>query len=458
MSKIKSVSKWQGSRRAVVGAGAGLAVSMAHMRAFGHEGHNHSSPVASPATLGSAHSHLVVADANDDVVYVYSFPGFELTGTLDQVRFGIHGGALQLEDGRLLFADTLNEEIVALRILDNGTPEISDRVGARLGGGVTWISANPEMSHLVVGSLIDEAESQFLNIVDLGTFENTTLEFAMAAPEEIHGWLLGDPMHVHVAVGGQIDSYLLSDLVAGNTTSLSSVPVELGSHGGVTDGTRQRIFYTTGPGTGFEVLDASEGAATFLQQVPWDVDGFTGGRNARPRVLADGVHVMGVMTPGLEEPSQWAETEVTNHITNMETLEAARLPVDVGTIGYRWGLAEEIALWAGYNADGARAYIIDAVPDSPSFGTPVATVEVTMPGNAAVPGEDYNDSEFYLMTAVSPDGAYGFVTISGDGLIQVIDLATQAIVADIQVPSALAGGGYTTVVQPGVVPVDLWAR
>jgi hypothetical protein len=164
------------------------------------------------------------------------------------------------------------------------------------------------------------------------------------------------------------------------------------------------------------------------------------------------------MTPGLDDPTLWADTMVSNHITDLETLEARRVPVDVGTIGYRWGLTDRYALWAGYNADGANAYLIDADPASATFGEVVQTIPVAMPRGAAQPQEDYEGSEFYMMTAITPDSAYGFVTISGDGLIQVLDLEAGEVVAEIETPFPLAGGGYTTVVQPGLAPADLWAR
>jgi hypothetical protein len=414
-------------------------------------------------TTGSVSpSHLVVADRNVDRLYLYDVPGFSLTGQLENVGFGIHGGSLLLADGRLLFADILNDEIVALTISVTGQPEIGQRVAARFGGGVSWISADPALTHVAFGSLLEDEEAtdpqQFLNILNLEDFTNTALEFAMAAPEEITPWLLGDPLHLHVAVGGEIQSFILADLLAGETTPLTTVPVDLDSHGGGTDPRHQRLFYTTGPGTGFEVLDVAAGPAEYLTQIPWDLDDLAGGRNARPRVLPDGVHIFGVMTPGLDDRGLWAETMVSNHITNMETLSAKRVPVDVGTIGYRWGVTDRYALWAGYNADGARAYLLDADPQSPDFGSVVETIDVAMPSGAATPGQDYEGSEFYLMTAITPDSAYGFVTISGDGLIQVLDLGAREVIAEVRTPSPLAGGGYTTVVQPGIVPVDLWAR
>ncbi|MFT4038702.1 MAG: hypothetical protein QM692_11020, partial [Thermomicrobiales bacterium] len=294
--------------------------------------------------------------------------------------------------------------------------------------------------------------------VDLATFENTILEFAMDEPEEITAWLTGDPLHVHVATGGVIRSYAYSDLAAGVLEPLAEVAVDLESHGGVTDAARDHILYVAGPGTGFEVLDVSSGAAQYVQQIPWDLDDLTGGRNARPRVTADGAHVFGVMTPGLDDATLWAETTVSNHITNLETLEARRLPIATGTIGYRWGLTDRYALWAGYDGKAAHAYLLDADASSPTFGEVAHTVPVARPTHAAAAGEDHEGAEFYMMTTISPDSAYGFVTISGDSRIQVIDLSSLEIVAEIETPTAMAGGGYTTVLQPGITPVDLWAR
>jgi hypothetical protein len=121
-------------------------------------------------------------------------------------------------------------------------------------------------------------------------------------------------------------------------------------------------------------------------------------------------------------------------------------------------VTDRYALWAGYNADGARAYLLDADPASPEFGSVTGTIDVATPTGAAKPGQDYEGAEFYLMTAITPDSAYGFVTISGDGRIQVLDLTAREVISEITTPSPLAGGGYTTVVQPGIVPVDLWAR
>jgi hypothetical protein len=413
-------------------------------------------PASTPVVSGTA-PHLLVADRNVAKISVYSIPALELTGELEGIEFGVHGGALQLADGRVLFADVANEEIVALTIGDEGAPEITQRVAARLGGGVSWISANPTLTHIVVGSLAEESESQFLNVVELETFDNTALEFQMAEQEEIHGWLLGEPLNLYVAIGGQIDSYVLEDLVAGNADPVSSVQVELGSHGGATDGRNQRLFYTTAPGTGFDVLDASSGPAEYLTQIPWDIDGLSGGRNARPRVLRDGAHIFGVMAPEMDDPGRWAEATVSNHITNMDDLTAVRLPISSGWFAYRWGVTDTVALWAGYNATGGNAFIIDADPSSETFGMSLGSIALEVPTGAAVVGEDPTGGEYYF-TAITPDASTGFVAVNGDGYIEVIDIAARTISGRIELSSPLTGGGYLTVVQAGIPLVDLWGR
>ncbi|MFT4040666.1 MAG: hypothetical protein QM692_20975, partial [Thermomicrobiales bacterium] len=184
------------SRRTVVGAAFGAAGLAAMARAA-----QPTRAAATPTTgAAAAAQHLFVADAGEQSIAIYSIPGFTLTGTLEGITFGTHGGTLQLPDGRLIFADTGNEEIVALQLDAAGAPVITQQVPATLGGGVAWGSANDALTHVAFGSLVgDESETdpaQFLNIVDLATFENTVLEFAMDEPEEITAWLTGDPLHV----------------------------------------------------------------------------------------------------------------------------------------------------------------------------------------------------------------------------------------------------------------------
>ncbi len=451
-----SVGTRRASRRAFV---AGAVAATAMPVAFASNAQAQATPGASPVVspLGDGR-YLFVGDRTRASVSVYSIPDFSLAGTVDGVTFGTHAGGLLLPDGRFVFADTTAGEIVAIAVGADGIPVISDRVAAELGGGVAWMAASPTLSHVAVGSIKEESASQVLNVVDLQTFENAALAFEMNAPEELTAWLLNDPLHIHVAVGGQIKSWELASLLAGDLEPLATIEVELDSHGGATDAVNGRLFYTTGPGTGFEVLDAQGGPAEYLTQIPWDVDGLAGGRNARPRVTADGQHIFGLMTPGLDDPGAWADTMVSNHITDMAGLSSRRVEVGTGNFGYRWGISDRYAIWAGYNADGGTVYLLDADAASETFGMVAATMPIATPANAAIPGEDAAGTDTYA-TAITADSRYGFVSINGDRVVKVFDLEQLAEIGEIAIELPLSGyDGYITVIEPGSTPVDIWGR
>jgi hypothetical protein len=452
---LKTVVTYRATRRTIVAGALASAAMLPAVTGTHAQATPGASPVASPGGDGR---YLFVGDRTQAAVYLYAILEFSLAGKIDGVTFGTHGGGLSLPDGRFVFADTGANEIVALLVDADDTPAISDRVGAELGGGVAWLAADPQLRYVAVGSLREPEDTQILNIVDLATFENTSLEFAMNEPEEITAWLLHDPLHVYVAVGGQIKSYQLDDLLAGNLEPLSTVEVELGSHGGATDVANARLFYTTAPGTGFEVLDTPDGSAEYLTQIPWDVDGLAGGRNARPRVTADGQHIFGLMTPGLDDPTVWAETMVSNHVTSMADLSARRIEVGTGAFGYRWGLSDRYAIWAGYDADGGTVYLLDADSSSRTFGEVVSTMPIVTPTNAAVPGDDVAGTDTYA-TAITADSRYGFVSINGDQIVKVFDLEQGEEITEIAIDLPLRGyDGYIAVIEPGVTAADLWGR
>lgn len=451
-ARLSRVTTFRATRRSVLAGSLAAAGAALSARVLGQSG----TPAAPPA--GSSSPVLFVADATAARIGVYSIPDLDLLGDVEGIGFGTHAGTFQLPDGRLIFADTTNGEIVSLRVGEDGAPEISDQVAASVKGGVAWMAASPDFSTIAVGSLLEDSPTQTLNLLDVASFSNTELTFEMAEPEEIHAWLLGDPLHLHVAVGGRIDSYDLAALLGGEMTPLAEVPVELGSHGGATDVANERIFYTTAPGTGFEVLNVASGAAEYVTQIPWDVDGYAGGRNARPRVLADGRHIVGLLIPGLDDPTTWADAEATLHVTDMQELTARRLPIATGTFAYRYGASDGVMLWAGYDADGGHAYVIDGDSASETFGTVLSTFDIPLPSNAAAAGEEIEDPSTYA-TAITPDGRYGFIAVSGDSLLKVYDLTDGSEVAEATLPMPLAGyDGYIAVIEPGNEPIDLWAR
>ncbi|MGN6031357.1 MAG: hypothetical protein ACTHQE_06800 [Thermomicrobiales bacterium] len=458
---IRAITRHTATRRSVLGSAAALGSTLVVGGRAAAQTPNASpvaSPAASPVAPGSGR-YLFVADRTQPAVEVYSIADGALAGRVEGITCATHAGALLLPDGRLLFGDQQNEEIVTLAVGADGVPAIVDRVKATFGEGAAWIAASPQLDYVAIGSLREGEHAQVLNIVELASFTNTAIEFAMNEDEELTAWLLNDPLNLYVAVGGQIRSYVLADLLAGNDTPLNTVEVELGSHGGASDPANGRILYTTAPGTGFEVLDASKGAADYLTQVPWDVDGLSGGRNARPRVTGDGTHIVGLMTPGLDDPTQWSGTEVSIHLTDMGELTARRLPVGKGNFGYRWGMNGSVAVWAGYaEAETGTAYLIDVDGVSPSLGSVLATIDIPKPTNAAVPGKDFEGTDTYT-TAVPTAGDVALVSINGDKKVVVIDLATASVTGEFPIGLPMTNyDGFSTIIETGVTPVDLWGR
>ena len=454
------------TRRRFAGSAAALPLALGAVHTASAQATPGASPIATPVEGGTSHPFLMITDREEPTLWFYSIPDGRLTGKLDNLLMASHGSAFQLPDGRLIVGrlgdqalDIAGQSIDALVVDEQGVPSVVASVPATFGESAAWIAVDPNLTTLVFGSLREgEAVPQVLNIVDLATFTNTQLEFEMNEPEEITTWLVGDPLHLHVSVGGRIDSYELAELLNGNTTPLGSVEVDLGSHGGATDADRDRLFYVTAPGQGMDVLDVSNGVAEYVTQIPWDMDGRTGGYNARPSVSRDGDHIFGVLIGDAEDPTQWADLACDLHVVNMADLTAIRTPIGTGAFTTRWAMGGKVALAAGYNADGGTAYVIDADVESATFASVIQEIPVNVPTNGQVPGAWDDDAEMYYVCALTPDDAYGFVTIPGDSLVQVLDLAAGEVIQEITTETDLSGFGYSKVVQAGILPVDLWGR
>jgi hypothetical protein len=465
-ARIVRVTTWTANRRVLLGAAAGTAIGAAVLAR--PVSARQATPIASPVAGSMSRSFLMVTDREEPTLWFYSIPDGRLTGKLDNLLMASHGSAFQLPDGRLILGKLGEQEaapgrqsIEALIVDEQGAPSVVASVPATFGESAAWITVDPDLTTLAFGSLRDgEAATQVLNIVDLASFTNTELEFEMNEPEEITAWLLGDPLHLHVAVGGRVDSYELAALLGGNTTPLASVDVDLGSHGGATDAKRDQLFYVTAPGQGMDVLDVSSGVAEFVTQLPWDMDGRTGGYNARAIVSADGDHIFGVLYGSPEDPTQWAEFACDLHVIDMADLTATRTPIGSGVFTTRWAIGTRVALAAGYNANGGTAYVIDADAASATFATVVREIPVNVPTKGQAPGAWDKEAEIWYVCAVTPDDRYGFVTIPGDGLVQVLDLAAGSVVQEIATETDLSGFGYSKVVLAGagMPPVDLWGR
>ncbi|MBX3072231.1 MAG: hypothetical protein KF883_17135 [Thermomicrobiales bacterium] len=447
---IRRIGSYQGrtlSRRAFTGGvmgAAGLAAIGGQRLTSAQDG--------GAATEGR---YLLVADPAEAAVFIYSIPDHTLTGRLDNVVFGVHNGLIGLPDGRLIFSDDTSGEVLAVTVDEAGVPSIAQRVAVNAGRRLVWSSLDPALSWYVGASQIEESSTQVANVVDLTTFTNTAYEIEMAGEEELHVWVAGDPAYLYASVAGEIHSFLLDDMQERGSAPADILAIDPGSHGAVADGERSQFALVSN--SGFEVTDVSDGPATYKGSIPWDVDGFAGGRNARPRLHPDGTHIFGRLNPNPESPEQWAEVEVTTHIANLADLTARRFALGHGNFAFRVGVSDPYVLFAGHDGVTGAAYVVDADSASETFGTPVQTIELPLPTGAGTPGEDSAGTQGYL-TALTGDGSLGYVVHGGDGIISVIDTAAGAVAGTIEVPAPLTGGGYATVVELGATPVDLFAR
>jgi len=93
----------------------------------------------------TGHGFLLIADTVESRLYVYRVPDMIKTGELDHVLLGVHLGTLTLPDGRILLSDDAAQEILALRIDDDGVPVVVNRVAATLGRRAVWGGADPQL-------------------------------------------------------------------------------------------------------------------------------------------------------------------------------------------------------------------------------------------------------------------------------------------------------------------------
>ncbi|GIW07792.1 MAG: hypothetical protein KatS3mg060_2597 [Dehalococcoidia bacterium] len=409
-------------------------------------------PAATPSGAGTGH--LIAFDVNAAKVHVFALPEMRLTGSLDNVGFDNHVGSLVLPDGRVLFTSKSSSEVLALAIDGAGKPSIVQRFKAELPEGGVWGQVDPTFRYFVVSSGYDD-DRQALSVVDLKENRVAVLSLTMKEREEAHPWITSDPAQVYVGVGGEIQAYRLEDVLRGSAQPVATATVGLGSHGPVIAPDLKKILMTTS--RGLEQVSYADGRLTAGTPIPWDANGRTTGRNARPRLSMDGKFVYGAIAATQPAGADlWAERAVDIHIANLIDGTAKRLPLDKG-IAPRFQLSAPYAFFAVTSAAGDAAYLFDVDAASPSFQSIVGKIALPSLKNGPRPGEPAAGKEGRSL-AITPDGAYAFVAQGGEAQILVIDTRRRSIVRTLDVPSPMTGGGYLVAVQPGMKVVDLSSR
>lgn len=412
-------------------------------------------PAAATAAVQAADGkgYLLAFDIADSRVHAYRLPEMTLTGSLENIGFDNHLGTVVLADGRVIFTSQATEEVIVLKLDDQGRPAVDFRVKAELPKGGVWGQVDPTFRYLVVSSGYEE-KRQVINIVDLQQRTNTALPITMNEQEELHPYITPDGL-ILAGIGGEMVAFRLADGQRGQTEPFARTPIGLSGHGNVIAPDLQRVFQVSA--RGLEPVSYAGNTLTAGTPIPWNADGRETGRNSRPRLSFDGNFVYGAAPQTQPTGAEnWAQRPVDIHIANLREGTAKRLPMDQG-IAPRFQLSRPYAFFAVRSPSGDAAYLFDVNAQSPSFQSIVGKVTLPALANGPVVGESASGKEGRSL-AITPDGRYAFVAQGGMGQIVVIDTQSKAVASTLNVPSPMRNGGYLVAVQPGTTPVDLGAR
>lgn len=408
--------------------------------------------------------YLLVAELADgsEAIHAYSLPDLTHTGSLPGILLGNHVGAIALEDGRVITTNDRGGEVIAIRIRDDGTPEIAERATVDLGGRAMWGCGDADLEYLAISSGRAGNGPQNAIIVNLGDFSVTEFDVPMNVidgnTEELHPFLAGEPLHLFAGVGGEIHAWPLADVLAGTAADpVLSMTVETGSHGPVVSHTHGRLYFAARAGTGFDGVDFGADPIVRAQMIPWDVDELATGRNGRPRLSWDGRYIYGAVQRSTPTGAEnWALRAVDFHAADLTNQTASRRALTTGIVP-KFQLSEKYAFFANITADGDFAILVDVEAGSTTFQNVVARIPLEALENGPIVGQATTGREA-RGSAITPDGKWGFVSHGGEGKISVIDTEERSVAGTIETPTSLAGGGYMIAIQPGRAPVDTCTR
>lgn len=289
-------------------------------------------------------------------------------------------------------------------------------------------------------------------MISLDDFSVTPL-----APEggEVGLALGGEPLTIFHRndVSVPVESILVDDALTGDPMIASTVPTGAFGHGEAISHTRSKMVTLSDDGVDMVSFDGPE--LTFDQTVPWDNAGLTGGRGYFCRLNPDQTHLISYIA-NRAEGQPWAEWPNDFYSVDLRTGDAIRVPLAPGYV-YRFAMGPERGLFFHLNPDGDHALIVDVDPSSEGFGQTIATIPLpALASTAPIDGAPWDGES--RVTAMTLDGALGFITQGGEGIIHVIDMVTAGLMGQITAPSLLALGGYLVAIQPDAPMIDTIGR
>ncbi|MDA0815644.1 MAG: hypothetical protein O2924_03630 [Chloroflexi bacterium] len=222
---------------------------------------------AEPREVG-AEAFLIVSDAAEEHLYVFSVPAGELVATFDHVELSAHTGALTLPDGRVLFSDDHDGVLRVLDLSGAAGPELV--ASAPIEPGQAWSAVDPDLRYYA-GVSRTETEAIVYD-VDLRSMTVAQLRLPVTEPGETHVALGGEPLSAFVWSGGTLYSYLVEGIMAGAVSeAASTLETGPGAHSQALD-TVRGILWTSLPEMlhGVRIEGNTFGEVVTL---PWNADG-----------------------------------------------------------------------------------------------------------------------------------------------------------------------------------------
>lgn len=412
---------------------------------------------AAPGTTSSASapvaSSLLVADPAAAAVHAYSLPDHELLGTLDGLSVHEHAGFVPLEDGRLLAAGQEPAELVALTVTEDG-PQVVARTP--LPGAAVHIAVDPDEGLAAVSTSSTTEGAGAITLVDLDSLEpRGTLDVATTEPGVVLAG--GAVLHRDGAEQGTVELYPADALVGadGPVEPTASAPTGAWGHGeAVVDG---HLLQATD--AGLERFHVARDHLDAESTVPWAADGAHWGRAYYLRVVgAASPHVWSYVRD--QTADAWGEWRNDVWVLAPDADAAERRPLGTG-LAFRFAVGGDRVLFARMHPDGYSAHVVDADPGSPTYLDTLRTVPLPTPSGAPAADADADtvwSSPGRPIAALTPDGATGYVSRGGDGVVDVLDVEAGTVTGTIDVPTPLDGGGYLVVTGSGTPLVDLLGR
>ncbi|GGS61777.1 hypothetical protein GCM10010156_20610 [Planobispora rosea] len=423
------------------------------------------SPGATDQTSGTRvgpGSRLVVADPAASQVHVYAIPSHRRTATITGRTPSGHAGMLPLRDGRVLFVDETNHELVALQV--TGVPRIVGAVPLPE-GEVTHIAVDPANRYAVVAAAEEhdhEEESQeigqaeeeeeghgILTLVDLGTYTPSSVEVHSAHPGVMIG---GEPLTIvhRNDADNTLETFPVSAILAsagGHLEPTSSVPTGAAGHGEALAGD----LALTATDAGLDTARLRAGSLTPVRTVPWPAET---GRAFYVRLSADGRNL--VTYTSNESGDDWQNWLHDAFLVDPATGRSVTTRLGTGFL-FRFGLSDRYAGYVLQQPGGDKVSFVDVRPGSSRYGKITANVQLgSLPGGPAVGSPPWGTQGRRI--ALDPTGALAYVSGGGTGRISVISPDHGRTVGTITTPTRLDGGGALTVVTPGRSDADTVGR